>query len=316
VRAAAVTSLPSLSSAADEAVTTAAGPPTYLVLLDGYPRADTLDELGIENGAFIAALEDRGFDHYPGAESRHGWTHKTLLALLTGQHVSDTWSSVAETREIRQQLVVPAGFLAIDPPAGHAVLNGGPHVSAGGITDFESILLAYSAVAVVAPDWAWGQMTGSLRMHLEGSLEAIESTDAPRVFAHLLAPHPPFLFGAAAESVGACWPGCQLFDNDMDRLGMTRDEWAAAMAYQLRGLNDRLLLSIDRILSTHPNAVIVLFSDHGARYSAADPMEWHRSFLAARTPGSPRLFEDEPRPDAVLRLVQATYGRPSGADDR
>jgi hypothetical protein len=310
VRAVGVTSLPSVSSVSAQSLA-ATGPPTYLVLLDGYPRLDTLHDLGIDNRGFVAALEARGFDHYPAAESRHGWTHKTLLALLTGHEAPDTWSSVEETREIRQQLVVPPGFLAIDPPAGHAVLNGGPHVNAGGITDFEATLLAYSAVAVVAPDWAWGEMVGSLRMHLESSLATLETTDAPLVFAHLLAPHPPFLFGAAATDVGACWPGCQLFDNDMDRLGMTRDEWAAAMADQLHGLNDRIIASIDRIRRAHPNAVIVLFSDHGARYSAADPAEWHQSFLAARTPGHPRLFESEPRPDAILRLVEEAYGPPS-----
>ncbi len=154
--------------------------------------------LGIDNGPFITALEARGFDHFAKAESRHGWTHKTLLALLTGRNVPDNWSTVEETREIREQLVVPPGFLAIDPPAGHAVLNGGQHWSAGGITDFESILVAYSALAVVAPDWAWGQMTSSLRMHLESSLATLETSEAPRLFAHLLAPHPPFLFGTAA----------------------------------------------------------------------------------------------------------------------
>ena len=40
----------------------AKGPPTYIVLLDGYGRSDSLASLGIDNSV-IRELEGRGFDH-------------------------------------------------------------------------------------------------------------------------------------------------------------------------------------------------------------------------------------------------------------
>jgi hypothetical protein len=57
-----------------------------------------------------------------------------------------------------------------------------------------------------------------------------------------------------------------------------------------------------------PNGVIVLFSDHGARYSLEmQETEWPRSFLAARTPGHPDLFGEQPAPTILLRRLLETY---------
>jgi hypothetical protein len=80
------------------------------------------------------------------------------------------------------------------------------------------------------------------------------------------------------------------------------------MAANLNVLNRRLLQAIDRLLEVHPDAVIVLFGDHGGRVSEADKEEWHLPFLASRTPGHPRLFADAPRPDTLIRALLATYG--------
>ena len=93
----------------------------------------------------------------------------------------------------------------------------------------------------------------------------------------------------------------------MESMGVTEDRWADGMAGQLQVLNARLLETIDRVVDRHPDAVIVLFSDHGGRTSTADLDEWHRSFLAARTPGHPGLFSDEPRRDTIIRTLLSTY---------
>jgi hypothetical protein len=59
--------------------------------------------------------------------------------------------------------------------------------------------------------------------------------------------------------------------------------------------------------------VIVLFSDHGARYSLEmQETEWPRSFLAARTPDHPNLFGESPAPTILLRTLLDTYVHESG----
>jgi len=62
----------------------------------------------------------------------------------------------------------------------------------------------------------------------------------------------------------------------------------------LAAVNRRLVATIDAMLARDPDAVIVLFSDHGSRYSFDAPDEWTRSFLAARTPGQAHLFGESP----------------------
>src|SRR5690606_26560123 len=45
----------------------------YIVLLDGYPRVDTLAGHGINIRPFIDELEARGFDYYPDSRSEHSY---------------------------------------------------------------------------------------------------------------------------------------------------------------------------------------------------------------------------------------------------
>jgi hypothetical protein len=281
----------------------------YVILLDGYPRWDSLAAEGIDIGPFIEALEARGFDHYPAATSLHSRTNKTLLALMTTEEVSDDPAAVPEAREIRRRLLVPPGFVAVDPPVGYVTLGPGRHIDPGGLNDFDAHLLGRSALGRLAPDLGWSLLLNDLRDRLDRTLVLIETTDERRIFAHLMVPHPPFIFGpdGSAEAPRWCWPDCGLFEAHSERLSVTPTRWWAGMANQLDEVNDRLLESVDAVLAAHPNAVIVLFSDHGGRYSEADQEEQHRSFLAARTPRHPGLFANAPRPDTIIRALLEAY---------
>ena len=109
-----------------------------------------------------------------------------------------------------------------------------------------------------------------------------------------------------ADGISACWPSCNIFDVSNAKLRISRAEWVDQMAVQLDAVNARVLAAVDAILADHPNAVIVLFSDHGGRIDV-ESEEVHRSFLAARTPDHPGLFEREPHPHAILRLISEGY---------
>ena len=288
------------------------GPPLYLVLLDGYPRGDTIASLGFDNSGFEDDLRRRGFDVYGDATSAHGWTHRTLTALLAGspEGIPAEAGDTDAIRATRAELVAPAGWVLIDPPVGHVVMRGGQHLAPGGITEMEAHLLGQSIIGELAPDLGRAIIADGLRHHLEQGLELLSTTDATRVFAHLMAPHPPYLYEAngGPRPIQDCWPRrCRVFDNAIEQVFITLDEWTTGMQAQLATENGMFLDAIDAILERQPDAVIVLFSDHGARYSYRVPDEWRRSFLAARTPGKPDLFADEPHPHAVLRLIEEAY---------
>ena len=61
-----------------------AGPPVYLLLLDGYPRVDELAKLDIDNGAFIGQLEETGVRPLRRCHIRSPVDASHLQAMIAG----------------------------------------------------------------------------------------------------------------------------------------------------------------------------------------------------------------------------------------
>lgn len=306
----------------------ATGPNIYIVLLDGYPRSDTLlNDMGIDNAPFEEALAERGFDVYDDAHTDRRYTDLTLMTLLTGSTdgVPDDTAPASEIQwQVRQALsdaelprqAQAAGYEwdVIDSPAGHVTFSAGTHIQHGGVNTFEDNMLAESLAGPIVKALLPSLLTDSLRAHFEGSVESLVSLvdpDAHRlVLAHLFQPHTPFLWDADGDPmpIPSYWPGVNIFAAQIETVGMTLAEYSAAMEGDLATLNQKLLAMVDEIVDRDPEAVVVLFSDHGARYSLdLRETEWYRSFLAARTPGHPGLFTTEPIPTAILRTLIPLY---------
>lgn len=306
----------------------ATGPNIYVVLLDGYPRRDTLmQDMGIDNGPFEQALADRGFDVYDDAHSDRRYTDLTLMTLLTGttEGVPDDTAPASEVQwRIRKALSAArlpreaqaAGYEwdVIDSPAGHVTFSAGHHIQHGGVNTFEDNMLAESVFGPIVKATLPYLLTDSLRAHFEGSVDSLVSLadpDAHRlVLAHLFQPHLPFLWDAEGKptKVPSFWPRVNIFAAQIETVGMTLADYSASMKGDLATLNPKLLAMVDAIVAKDPGAVVVLFSDHGSRYSLdLKQTEWYHSFLAARTPGHADLFADEPVPTAILRMLLPIY---------
>jgi hypothetical protein len=299
------------------------GPSMYLVLLDGYPRADTLrEELGFDNEPFLAQLRELGFDVYDDAYSPRVWTELTLLSMFAGTTANVPHEAVTESekRAIRERLneaplprrTMELGyeFVVIDSPIGHVTFGIGDHRYAGGVNSLEDWLLRRSVfghvIRVVAPY----AVTDSLRSHLQGSLRELSDLAQPDgnrlVLAHIMAPHLPLLYDAEGSPLPAppYWPEVMIFASTVEEMGIELDYVRAGYSGHLLTINEMVLTTVEQLVADDPDGVVVLFSDHGARFSYAQPEEWTLSFLAARTPGQRQLFADEPAPHAILcRLI-------------
>ena len=311
-----------------EVTGTATGPNIYIVLLDGYPRRDTLmNDMGIDNGPFEEALTQRGFDVYDDAHTDRRYTDLTLMTLLTGSTngvPNDTAPASEVQWMIRRALSAAAlpreaqaaGYEwdVIDSPAGHVTFSAGHHIHHGGVNTFEDNMLAESIFGPIVKATLPYLLTDSLRAHFEGSVDSLVSLVDPEahrlVLAHLFQPHLPFLWDADGRptKVPFFWPGVNIFAAQIETMGMTLEDYSAAMKGDLATLNPKLLAMIDAIMAKDPGAVVVLFSDHGSRYSLAlKQTEWYHSFLAARTPGYPDLFASDPKPTSILRMLLPIY---------
>ena len=128
-----------------------------------------------------------------------------------------------------------------------------------------------------------------LRDRIDEAFEILATTEQPRVFAHIFNPHPPFLFGQNGEPlpIQDCWPRCSMEKNSIESLNLSLESWSELMGWQIDELNHRIIAAVDQILARSPNAVIVLFSDHGLRSSEQEPEEWHRISSRRARPDNP-----------------------------
>jgi len=94
------------------------------------------------------------------------------------------------------------------------------------------------------------------------TLQEIPSFDGHHfVFAHLISPHPPFVFGSNGEMVTQSHP---YSIQDADRFSGTREEYIHGYSNQLTYLNLLLIETIDDILVKSEIAPIILLqADHG-----------------------------------------------------
>lgn len=324
--------------AASDVSPSAGAPDIYLVLLDGYPRSDTLrTAFGYDNSAFESALADRGFAVADDARSNYSITWLTLSSVLQ-MNYAHLLPELADVPERGPEQYRRFGALVNDSPAVEELRDAGYRI-VGNSSPFSEIDLvaADEALPFDGPTWFEAELIAESPISdlLAGPLRSwmgVEQRDALRtalaripqvaareggrptfMLSHLMSPHPPFVHNAdgSARELPSCYPGsCALYESNPRRLGLTQEEHGAALAGQVEYLNARLIETIDAVIERSPDAVIVLFSDHGTRHDpVGDVEETTRTFLAARTPGYADLLGDRPHTvNLMAGLLNAYLG--------
>lgn len=312
------------------------GPNIYVILLDGYPNPDTLQQtFGIDNSGFVDSVEKLGFDVSREARANYNKTWLTLASALNGGYVRELLEgqaipedSSSQTRWLHSLIANGAVIEGLrargyeirtvpSPFASASLTTADEYADPGIVTEFEARLLRQSPWSLVLGDWMRGLLVDSQREQVFSALEsparwAEQRTEAPQfVFAHVQSPHTPFVLDS--DSSGdhrgpACFPmECSFWSSTIQELGITSDQYREELAAQLDGLNPRILETVTRIVEADSDAVVVLMSDHGSRYSLDDIPEHFRTFFAARTPGAAGLFSYDESPVNVFRNLFREY---------
>lgn len=325
-------------AASETTPTAGASPDVIVLLLDGYPRADTLARhFDLDNQPFLDALRERGFDVADGSRSNYTFTQLTLTSMLHMRHLDDlagyrdiTEGRVAEDprvrnlindnpvfdqfRELDYQLVsIPPGIDRVSIRTADTV-----HES-DQLGEFEYHLLRSTAVgdliALVDPAF----MARQHRDRVISAFDRLEDIGASSpggrfIFAHVLTPHLPIVFRSDGSLNPATYNGDFFVDNPGAH-GLEADEFVVLYRDQLEWLNGRVLATFDAVLSANPEAVIVVMADHGS----ATHFDWRRldsdlderfsTLFAARTPGHSGVFTDNQTPINLFpRLFNAYFG--------
>jgi hypothetical protein len=188
-----------------------------------------------------------------------------------------------------------------------------------GLNEFEVGLLrgtgAGDLLTFLAPDVPAALQRGRIRGSLDSlAAEAERASERPRfVFAHIAAPHPPWVFDAAGNDRPDTLSHYYL-DLASDR-GIDRAEAIRHHLDQSTYVASLTVAAVDRILATADSPpVIVIFSDHGpgtgfdpSKPLESDLVERSSNILAAYSPGHRGLFASPTTPVNILPRVFNAY---------
>ena len=327
-------------------VESASLPDIYVLILDGYGRADVLcDYYGFPN-PLPSQLESLGFYVAHDAASNYAQTSQSLAsslnldylpALLEEQPTSDVTPRrrfgdlIANNRTFAT--LATAGYRIRSYSSEYSLVKPAnvdehPHPWLY-LTEFEYNLYDTSMLPLlsVAAGFQPGAVASSLhRRHITWTLDHLER-ELPRpgdpptlVFAHLLIPHPPFSFEPDGSPLRTRLPA-RLDDGSHWKAlaANTGENYEAGYIKAVRFLNKRLLEIVGAVLthSAGRDVIIYLQGDHGpgSRLDWNDPVrtdyrERLGILLAARLPrGAHTAMSADITPvNAVRVLMNAALG--------
>jgi hypothetical protein len=301
-------------------------PDVYIIVVDGYARADVLRRFyGFDNARFLSDLEGLGFSIASKSSANYAWTFLSLASALNMTHLqglAERAGPRSRDQKRAQEMVRDNAALAFLRTRGYRAIhiaspwegtrsNPKADETLGGRGrvpgDEFSRALADSSLLSLFNSRLTGRMAEFYLRQFQ-NLEAAGAEPGPKmVFVHFLLPHHPFIFDRDGRV-----PGSGSF---LDQLFSRRTQWREADAYidQVIFLNERLLAVIRALLgSSGRPPVIVLFSDHGPLVPDPDPGTVKRARLANLTaaclPGAPKgLLPEDVSLVNVLPLVLNHY---------
>jgi len=314
--------------------TDAAGEPPdiYYIILDTYTRQDTYRRvLDFDNSAFISALRERGFTIQDCSLSNYNSTNSSLLSALDMQYLDELTPPLGtgyrnlsfldpymQNNRVMAALegagyttiAFETGFMATELRNADVFLSGGSgNLFTGGLNRYESLLLQSSA-GILVYDFS-DHLPASLRYFLDATYVAhrerilfeldqlgkLEGYPSPKfVFAHILAPHTPFVFTRDGQPVERNTPFTLNDDPELGDPELYRQRFIDQTIF----INTKVLALVDEILAQPGDPVIILQGDHGLPSSGP----WATTNLnAVRMPGGASDFYPTETPVNTFRLI-------------
>ncbi|MCC6301101.1 MAG: hypothetical protein IT314_17565 [Anaerolineales bacterium] len=260
-------------------------PDIYFIILDGYGREDTLRALyGFDNSDFASFLRDSGFYVVDRSTPNYPQTELSISSSMNLNYLDSFVDGFGETsdrgplRELLQHSVLRRileqrgyTFVALPSAALFAQMTDADvyyNAVSGGVNEFEGLVLSSTVVGVLAESWGMELPVQGYSLHKRYILSAFEALQtvpelpSPKfVFAHILSPHPPFVFDRDGNFVPPTRPYSTW---DASLYTGSLDEYKKGYIDQLVFVNaemKRVIASILEKSATPP--IIIVMGDHG-----------------------------------------------------
>jgi hypothetical protein len=260
-------------------------PDVYYIILDTYGRTDVLKKYaGYDNTPFIDGLENQGFYVAKCSQSNYAQTALSLSSSLNFNYLDKMGVDVAAKGDdvfapvIKHNAVVERmrsmGYKVVAFETGYDfstiddadILYQAPE---SGISDLELTLLR-STVLVLLDDAGMlqgiyptaAQNRRDMVLQQLKTLKNLPSVSGPKfVFAHLLIPHWPFIFGPNGESLVAT-------DFTETARGVTDKEYFDGYRGQATFISNQILDVVSELIrKSDPAPIIIIQGDHGPNHA-------------------------------------------------
>lgn len=276
-------------------------PNIFYIILDGYPRQDNLLELyGEDNAPFLRHLQNRGFFIAGKSYSNYSHTLPSLAATLNFTYLDDLAAQIGDRNNNRAPLrkmishskartfLARLGYRFVALKSGYSnteIRDADIYLGTGYATDFYMALMRltpvqafrlffglHGEVCPTCPGKSALSSTGMRARDRERILfpfrkipEIADFRYPVFVLAHIVAPHPPFVFDEDGKTTD--YQNYLGFENGdwLIREGrLTRRQFIDYFRQQLRFINKKVMTLVDTLLATSVEPpVIILQGDHG-----------------------------------------------------
>jgi hypothetical protein len=319
-------------------------PDIYYIILDMYVRDDVLMEFfNYDNSPFLNSLIEKGFFVARCSQSNYPGTPLSIASSLNLNYL-EAFAQELIDEEMNQYQIAPLvegsfvrrelsnlGYKIVNVESGFYLTewkdadvylqtqeeNIIKNLVFGGLNEFESMLLYSTAgmmlneaktlrsqVLIPLFDHPYIERRNQIQYALD-VLGTIATSPGPKfVFVHIVAPHPPFVFGPNGEFFPRTTP--LTLNQDMEDWDW--DRYVEGYIGQVTFLNNQVLSAVQKILTKSlTSPIIIIQSDHGINRLPGD--REHVAILNTyHLPGvgEPKIYHSI-SPVNSFRLIFRTY---------
>ncbi len=263
-------------------------PNIYVIILDGYGRFDRLkDYYGVDSSRFEKKLRELGFYIASDACANYHKTIHSLNALLNMNYIEVTAPELTEDLSSTTPLVAHLNHnqvMSTLKSMGYSVTAVVTGYSGTGrfddtdetlmlkgvTTEFQDVLIAKSPFRSLLKIFGRRSYLVNFqyyvhRQRLQYAFDIVprQARQAPQfVFAHIMTPHPPFVFKRDGSPVNHRHDFSMYDGNDIVRL-LGKKRYIAGYAEQIVWVNELAGRMLERLIAADPSAMILLTGDHG-----------------------------------------------------
>lgn len=278
-------------------------PNIFYIIVDAHVSQKTMKNFyGFDNESFIKFLKEKGFYIPRKAYSNYNSTDRSIPSSLNSIHLEQPYDITVARSMMSHNAVVrflkSRGYICKNIPSSEGIsrflLSFNKEFSFSIFSDFTTYLLDTTLLEVFG--WSRYLTEEKKRRWIEYQLAKIKelagSRDRQFVFAHIMCPHPPFVFD----------------ENGKPRFYEGDDFWNDAYVHHIKYIDSRIKEVITHILevsSTPP--VIIVQGDHGtSRYVVGQSQEKYERFVYFRDKFADGFFDEEIRQE--LSGVEEHFG--------